>query len=174
MDLTRLGFAWAATGDPPRFAIASLLARSDTTDSERDGVLPLIDALAYLADVLAGEQDGVAGEGFIDSSFGDGGALRIRFSEVLVPVAFLVVDDGHAFVIAIGADAGDSTIRFGDDEEGRRPPAGLDGVSACYGRGAGGLGNVELRAPGLVTPFALIAMSHPHARGRSVTCSLVR
>ena len=176
MDLTRLGVAWAATANlpsPKTFAIGSLTARADSPQSAPNLGLSLIETLAYIGDVLSAAQEQVADESFLETSREDDeDVVRIRLLNELRPAAFGVVGDERAFVVVVGSEAGDSTVRFGDDERGERPEEGLKDVIASYRHGGGRAGCVELRGLHLGRRYAVIAASQ--AGTRSLSCSIHR
>ena len=178
MDLKRLSLALATTANIARrevFAIGSLVTRTDDPQVGPDVALSLIEALAYLGDVLSAEQDQVADEDFLETSYdSEDDVVRIRLLNDLRPVVFVVVDDERAFVVVIGSEAGDATVRFGNGEHGERPPAGLEDVIATYRHGAGRVGSVKLRGLHLGKPFAVIAIGDPGTRARRMNCSIVR
>jgi hypothetical protein len=171
MDLTRLGVAWATTANipsPEAFAIGSLTARTASPQSAPDLGLSLIETLAYIADVLSAAQEQVADETFLETSCEvDEDVVRVRLLNDLLPAALAVVSDERAFVVVIGSEAGDSTVRFGDDERGERPPEGLEDVIASYRHGGGRVGCVELRGLHLGRRFAAIAINHGATRSLS-------
>ena len=159
MDLNRLGVVWArsaraSAGD--RFSIGALVFGDQTC---ADGVIGLIETLAYVGDVLSSEQDQVAAEGFLATKYDDErDVLRIDMGADVRPIVCVVVDDRLAFVVSIGADAGDASVSFGGGSEGRRPPSGFENVTAKYRHGDGDGGNVEVSGLGLGRAFAVVAV----------------
>ncbi len=177
MDLTRLGVALAATANVPRtegLTIGTLTARVDDPQSAPDlGLLPLIETLAYIGDVLSAKQDLLAAEAFLETSReSDEDLVRLRFLNELLPAVFVAVGEERAFVVVIGSQTGDSTLRFGDGESGARPPTGLEDVSASYRQGGGHAGCLELRGLRLGRRCAVIAISHRAARAGGLICSI--
>ena len=119
----------------------------------------MIETLAYVGDVLSFEQNQVAAEGFLATAYDDGrDLLRVDLRADAQPIVCLVVDDRRAFVLSIGADAGEATVSFGDGSAGRPPPPGLEDVTARYRHGDGEDGNVEVSGLGLGRGFAVVAI----------------
>jgi hypothetical protein len=124
-----------------------------------DGVAGLIETLAYIGDVLCSEQDQVAAEGFLSTTYdGERDVLRVDMGAGARPIVCVVIDDRRAFVVSIGADADAATVSFGDGSEGRRPPSGFANVTAKYRHGDGNDGNVEVSGLGLGRAFAVLAV----------------
>ena len=133
------------------------LAFGDQTSA--DGVIGFIDTLAYIGDVLSFAQDQVAAEGFLAATYdNERDMLLIDMGANTRPIVCVVVDDCRAFVVSIGADAGDASISFGDGSEGRPPPPGFENVIAKYRHGDGDSGNVEVSGLGLGGAFAVVAV----------------
>jgi hypothetical protein len=168
MDMTGLRVDLAAAAKLPRteaFAIGTLASRLDAPQSAPGFAVSLIEALAYLGDVLSAEQDQLADEDFLATSRADDEDLvRIRFLIKLLPAVFIAVGDERAFAVVIGSETGDATVRFGDGESGARPPTGLEDVSATYRRGGGNAGHLELRGLRLGRRCAVVAISHRATR----------
>jgi hypothetical protein len=177
MDLTCLGVALAATANVPRtevLGIGTLTASVDDPQSTPDLGLSLIEMLAYIGDVLSAEQDQIADEAFLETSReSEEDLVRIRFLNELLPAVFVAVGGQRAFVVVIGSQTGDSTVRFGDGETGTRPPTGLEDVSASYRQGGGKAGCLELRGLRLGSRCAVIAISHRAALAGGLICSIL-
>jgi hypothetical protein len=177
MDVTRLGVALAATANvryTETLAIGTLTARIDDPQSARDVGLSLIEMLAYIGDVLSAEQDqlALADADFLETSREtDEDLVRIRFVNELLPAVFVAVGDERAFVVVIGSQTGDATVRFGSGEPGTRPPPGLEDVSASYRHGGGHEGCLELGGVRLGRRCAVIAISHRATRAGGLICS---
>lgn len=126
---------------------------------QADGVIGLIETLGYIGDVLSSEQDQVAAEGILTTTYDDDcDVLRIDMRADARPIVCVVIDDCRAFVVSIGADAREASVSFGDGSKGRRPPAGLENVTASYRHGDGDGGNVEVSGLGLRRAFTLVAV----------------
>jgi hypothetical protein len=61
-------------------------------------------------------------------------------------------------VVSVGADAGQASVSFGDGSEGRRPPSGVENVTARYRNGDGDRGRVEVSGLRLGRAFAVVAV----------------
>jgi hypothetical protein len=175
MDAKGLGFVLAKSADvsPARqLSIGGLVARCSR--SVGDSAIQLLDALAYFADVLSAEQDRVASDGYLETHRdAERDVVRIRFPADLRPVVCLVIDQDRAYVATVGAEAGDSTVHFGDAAHGERPPIGFESVAATYREGAGRTGRLELRGLGLREPFSVIALTGSGGRSRCIRpCAL--
>ena len=159
MNLNRLGVAWARGGHASardQFSIGALVVGDPWA---ADGVVGLIETLAYVGDVLSFEQDQVAAEGFVATAYDDErDLLRVDLGADARPIVCVVVDDRRAFVLSIGADAGEAVVSFGGGSAGRPPPPGLEDVTARYRHGDGGDGNVEVSGLGLGRGFAVVAV----------------
>ena len=159
MNLTRLGVAWARSAHVSardQFSIGALVVGNQTA---ADGVIGLIETLAYIGDVLSFEQDRVAAEGFVATVYDDErDLLRVDLRADARPIVCVVVDDSRAFVLSIGADAGEAIVSFGDGSTGRPLPPGLEDVTAWYRHGDGEVGNVEVSGLGLGGGFAVVAV----------------
>jgi hypothetical protein len=128
-------------------------------DASGDGVIGLIETLVYISDVLSCAQDQVAAEGFLATTYDDErDVLRVDMRLDAPPILFVVIDDYRVFVASIGADAGETTVGFGDGSKGRRPPPGFENVTAKYRHGDGDGGNVEVSGLGLGRAFAVVAV----------------
>lgn len=139
-----------------QFSIGGLLC-GDEMDA--DGVIGLIETLAYLGDVLSSEQDQVAAEGFVAIMYDDErDLLHVDLRAYARPIVCVVVDSSRVFVVSIGADAGEASVSFGDGSEGRRPPSGFKNVTARYRHGGGEGGSVEVSGLGLGRGFAVVAI----------------
>jgi hypothetical protein len=176
MALRDLGVELATMANLPHteaFAIGAVTARVDSPQSAPDFALSLIETLAYIGDVLSSEQDELADEDFLETSRpNDEDLVRIRFLTDLLPAVFVAVGDERAFVVVVGSETGDSTIRFGDGAPGTRPPAGLADVSATYRHGEGHAGCLELRGLRLGRRYAVVAISHRATRAGGLICSI--
>jgi hypothetical protein len=159
VNLNRLGVAWARSPHASardEFSIGALVVSNQTA---ADGVVGLIETLAYIGDVLSFEQDQVAAEGYIGTAYDEErDLLRVDLRADARPTVCVVVDDGRAFVLSIGADAGEATVTFGDGSAGWAPPPGLENVTARYRHGDGEDGNVEVSGLGLGRGFAVVAV----------------
>jgi hypothetical protein len=151
-----------------------LAAQSADAPTHSNDALSLLEAFAYIGDVLSSEQEQVADEAFLETAHRDDGSVIVmRFPNDLRPSVIVIADDAHVFIVVIGSEAGDSTVRFGDGEHGGRPPAGLEHVTGTYRHGGGEVGEVELRELPLRRPFRVIAAHHPGTQRPRVTCSVV-
>jgi hypothetical protein len=159
VNLNRIGVAWARSAQASardQFSIGALVVGNQTA---ADGVIGLSETLAYIGDVLSFEQDQVAAEGFLATAYDDErDLLRVDLGGDARPVVCVVVDDRRAFVLSIGADAGEAIVSFGDGSAGRPPPPGLENVTARYRHGDGEHGNVEVSGLGLGRGFAVVAV----------------
>lgn len=177
MHLNRLGLALAASRDArvaERFALGTLVGQSADAPTHSDDALSLLEAFAYVGDVLSSAQEQVADEAFLETAHRDDGSVIVmRFPNDFRPSVIVVADDAHVFIVVIGSEAGDSTVRFGDGEHGRPPPAGLEHVTATYRHGGGTVGEVELRELPLQRPFRVIAAHQLGTQRRRLTCSVV-
>jgi hypothetical protein len=178
MDVTALGVNLAAMANVPlseALAIGAVTARADTAQSGPDSARSLIDTLAYIGEVLSAEQDQLADEGFLETARADDEDLvHIRFRTELLPAVFVAVGNARAFVVVIGSHAGDATIRFGEGEAGRRPPTGLEDVTATYRHGEGHTGRLELRRLRLGRRWGVVAISQRATHAQGLICSLHR
>ena len=159
MNLNRVGVAWARSAHASardQFSIGALVVGNQTA---ADGVIGLIETLAYIGDVLSFEQDQVAAEGFVATAYDDErDLLRVDLRPDARPIVCVVVDDRRTFVLSIGADAGEAIVSFGGGSAGRPPPPGLENVTARYRHGDGQDGNVEVSGLGLGRGFAVVAV----------------
>lgn len=159
MDLNRLGVAWARSAHDSasdQFAIGGLVCGDQMA---ADGVIGLIETLAYVGAVLSSEQDQVAAEGFVATMYDEQrDVLLVDLRVDARPIVCVVVDSCRVFVVSIGADAGEATVSFGDGSEGRRPPSGFEDVTARYRQSDGDGGNVEVSGLGLSREFAVLAI----------------
>ncbi|HET6867509.1 MAG TPA: hypothetical protein VFH80_16430 [Solirubrobacteraceae bacterium] len=159
MNLNRLGVAWARSAHASasdEFSIGGLVFGDQTS---ADGVIGLIETLAYIGDVLSSQQDQVAAEGILTTTYDDErDVLHIDLRADARPIVCVVVDDCRAFVVSIGANAGEATVSFGDGSDGRRPPPGFENVRARYRDGDGDGGNVEVTGLRLGRAFAVVAV----------------
>jgi hypothetical protein len=157
--LDRFGVAWARSAHASasdQFSIGGLVFGDQTS---ADGVIGLIETLGYIGDVLSSGQDHVAADGFLATTYDDqSDVLRVDVLAGARPIVCIVIDDCRAFVVSIGADAGEASVSFGDGSKGRRPPPGFENVTAKYRHGDGGCGNVEISGLGLVRAFAVVAV----------------
>jgi hypothetical protein len=151
--------AWARSAHSSasdQFSIGGLVFGDQMCE---DGAIGLIETLAYIGDVLSSEQDHIAAEGFLATTYDDKrDILQIDMRANARPTVCVVVDDCRAFVVSIGADAAEATVSFGDGSEGRRPPSGFENVTAKYRHGDGNLGNVEVSGLRLGRAFAVVAI----------------
>jgi hypothetical protein len=170
--------AVAARGTVPaseQFVIGGLVARAEELPSGDDPLRALLDALAFMAEVLSAAEDQIANESFVETAYdGENDRVRLCLGADLGPVVCLVIDQERVFVVTIGSEAGEATVRFGDAEQGHRPPAGFEHVAATYRQGEGGAANVELGGLCLHKPFTVIAVSHPAGRQRRVAWAVTR
>jgi hypothetical protein len=82
----------------------------------------------------------------------------------------VIADDRRAYLVTVGAETGESTVRFGDGVVGELPPSGLDNVIATYRCGDGDTGNLELTGLGLQKPFVVIVVGNPRVSARHFLC----
>lgn len=159
MNVNRFGVVWAHSAHPStrdQFSIGGLVFDDQTS---ADGVIGLIETLAYVGDVLSSEQGRVAAEAFLSTAYDDErDVLRVDMRAGARPIVCVVIDDCRAFVVSIGADADAATVTFGEGSEGRRPPSGFENVTAKYRHGDGNDGNIEVSGLGLGRAFALVAV----------------
>ena len=119
----------------------------------------MVETLAYIGDVLSAEQDQAGAEGFLATTYDDErGVLHVDIRAGARPIVCVVIDDCRAFMVSIGADAGEAIVSFGDGSEGRRPPLGFENVTATYTHGDGDDGNVEVRGLDLGRTFVVVAV----------------
>ncbi len=124
-----------------------------------DGVIGLIETLVYIGDVLSSEQDQVAAESILTTTYDhERDVLHVVMRANARPIVCVVIDDFRAFVVSIGADAGQASVSFGDGSKGRRPPSGFENVTAKYRNGDGDRGNVEVSGLRLGRAFAVVAV----------------
>jgi hypothetical protein len=163
VDRNCFGVAWAQSAHAlasEQFSIGGLVFGDQTS---ADGVIGLVEALVYIGDVLSSDQDQVAAEGVLTTRYDEErDVLHIDMRADARPIVCVVIDDCRAFVVSVGADAGQASVSFGDGSKGRRPPSGFEKVSAKYRTGGGERGNVEVSGLGLGRAFAVVAV-----RGRS-------
>jgi hypothetical protein len=165
VDARRLSVAVAASpsGTPAeRLSIAAFALPDWASRSRSDPGITLVELLAYVAETLSFEEDQVANEAYLETA--RHGRLRVHISGR--PALCVVADEEHAFVVTVGGETGDSTVRFGDDIAGERPPHGLENVTATYRRGAGEAGNLEVGGVRLRKPFVVVVAGHPRASAR--------
>ncbi len=168
MEVKRLCVALASSpGVAPaqQLSIGAFVLPDEPGSRGSDLGIALIELWAHLADVLSFSQEQVADEAYLETEAGD---VRIRLQDSLRPTLCLVADDQRAYVVSIGSETGDSTVRFGEGEAGEQPPSGLENVTATYRRGAGDTGNLELTGLGLEAEFVVVVVGNPrtNARGR--------
>jgi hypothetical protein len=145
-----------------RLSIAAFEIPDSSSRPGSDSGIALLELLAYLGDTMSFHQDQVANEAYLETEDG----VRIRLQASRRPALCLVADDQRAYVVTVGAETGDSTVRFGDGVVGEQPPSGLENVTATYRRGAGDTGNLELTGLGLQKPFVVIVVGNPRASAR--------
>jgi hypothetical protein len=159
VDRNCVGVVWARSADAlasEQFSIGGLVFGDQTS---ADGVVGLIETLAYIGDVLSSEQDQVAAEDDLTTTYDDDrDVLHIDMRADARPIVCVVIDDRRAFVVSIGADAGQARVSFGDGSTGRRPPSGFENVTAKYRNGDGDRGNVEVSGLRLDSAFAVVAV----------------
>jgi hypothetical protein len=139
-----------------QFAIAGFVTGDQTAG---DLAIGLLETLAYIGDVLSSEQDQVAAEGFVATTYDpERDLLHLDLCADALPIVCAVIEDSRVFVVSIGADAGEAVVSFGDGSEGRRPPPGFDNVTGRYRQGDGEDGHVEVSGLGLCRSFVVIAV----------------
>lgn len=159
MDLNRLGVAWARSAPDSASDQLSIGGLVCGDEMAADGVIGLIETLAYLGDVLSAEQNQVAAEGCLATMYdSERDLLHVDLRADARPTVCVLVDSSRAFVVSIGADAGEVSVSFGDGSDGRRPPSGFENVTARYRHGGGEGGNVEVSGLGLGQGFAVVAI----------------
>lgn len=152
----------AEAGRDRQLAVGGLTAADEDPGSGNDPLQSLLEALAYLAEVLQIDLDEIADEAFIETSYDrESDVLRIDFRAEVRPVVCVVLDPDCVYVATVGSQTGDSCVRFGDGERGRRPPGGFEKVAAVYRHGDGD-GTLELAGLGLGEPIWLIAVRRDH------------
>ena len=165
----------AGAGRDRQLAVGGLTAADEHPGSGNDLTLSLTETLAYAADLLQIEQDEIADETYLETSYDrQRDVVFIQFPADLPPVVCVVLDSDHAYVATVGEGSGDASVRFGDGTHGLQVPDGFERVGATYRHGDGG-GTVELSGLGLDEPIWLIAFSRHH-RGllRRVRCAGAR
>jgi hypothetical protein len=159
VDRNGFGVAWARSAHASaseQFSIGGLVFGDQTS---ADGVIGLIETLAYIGDVLSSEQHRVAAEGILATRYDEErDVLHIDLRADARPIVCVVIDDCRAFVVSVGADAGQASVSFGDGSEGRRPPSGFENVTARYRNGDGDRGRVEVSGLRLGRAFAVVAL----------------
>jgi hypothetical protein len=159
VDLNRLGMVWARSAGAPareQFAIAGVVIGDEATV---DGAIGLVETLAYIGDALSSEQDQVAAEGFVATTYDpERDLLHLDLCADALPIVCAVIEDSRVFVVSIGTDAGEAVVSFGDGSEGRRPPAGFDNVTGRYRQGDGEDGHVEVSGLGLCRSYVVVAV----------------
>jgi hypothetical protein len=159
VDLNRFGMAWArSAGESAReqFAIAGVVMSDEAT---ADAAIGLAETLAYIGDVLSVDQDQVAAEGFVATTYDrERDLLHLDLCAEALPIVCAVIEDSRVFAVSIGADAGEAVVSFGDGAEGRRPPPGFDNVTGRYRHGDGEDGHVEVSGLGLCRSFVVVAV----------------
>jgi hypothetical protein len=176
VDVKRLGVAFAASpgvAPPERLSIAAfeiLGAQCSRPASNRqpasDPGIALLELFAYVGDVLSFYQDQVANEAYLETE--DRVCVRLHASRR--PALCLIADDRRGYLVTVGAETGESTVRFGDGVAGEQPPSGLDNVVATYRRDDGDTGNLELTGLGLQKPFVVIVVGNPRVSARHFLC----
>jgi hypothetical protein len=166
VEVERLCVALASS---PGVAPAQQLSIGAFLLEEQDGTgedlgIALVELWAHLADVLSFVQDQIADEAYLET---ERRGVRIRLHAGLQPALFLVADDRRAYVVSIGSETGDATVRFGEGAAGKQPPSGLENVTATYRRGAGDTGNLELTGLDLQPPFVVIVAGNTRTRARA-------
>jgi hypothetical protein len=174
VDVKRLCVALAASpGVTPaeRLSIAAFVIPNAhgsrparTTRPARDSGIALLELLAYVADALSFYQDRVADEAYLETE--DAGVVGIRLHASRRPALCLVADDQLAYVLTVGAETGDTTVRFGDGVAGELPSSDLENVTATYRRGVGNTGNLELSGLSLQKPFVVTVLGNPSMSAR--------
>jgi hypothetical protein len=159
VDRNCFGVAWARSAHAlasEQFSIGGLVFGDETS---ADGVVGLIETLVYIGDVLSSEQDQVAAEDILTTTYDDDcDVLHIDMRADARPIVCVVIDDCRAFVVSIGADAGQASVSFGDGSKGQRPPPGFENVTAKYRTGDGDRGNVEVSGLRPGRAFAVVAV----------------
>ena len=159
MDLNRLGLVWARSAGASaseQFAIAGFVVGDQAT---ADAAIGLVEMLAYIGDVLSSDQDEIAAESYLATTYDpERDLLHVYLSDDARPIVCAVVDDSRVFVVSIGADAGDAVVSFGDGPEGRRPPPGFENVTGRYRQGDGDEGDVEVSGLRLCRSFVVVAV----------------
>ena len=176
MDVKRLGVAFAASSGvapPQRLSIAAfeiLGAQCSRPASTRqpasDLGFALLELFAYVGDALSFYQDQVANEAYLETEDG----VRVRLHGSRRPALCVIADDRRAYLVTVGAETGEATVRFGDGLAGEQPPSGLDNVIANYRRGDGDTGNLELTGLGLQKLFVVIVVGNPRVSARHFLC----
>jgi len=151
--------AWARSAGASareQFAIAGFVIGDQTAG---DLAIGLVETLAYIGDVLSSEQDQVAAEGFVATTYDpERDLLYLDLCADALPIVCAVIEDSRVFVVSIGADAGEAVVSFGDGSEGRRPPPGFDNVTGRYRQGDGDDGHVEVSGLGLCRSYVVVAV----------------
>src|SRR5579859_2804757 len=98
-----------------------------------DPGVTLVELLAGVGDSLAGYQDAVAGEAYLDSA-GKRSSVRRHARRC---------DDGDGVYLTSTDSPGSTAVTFGDGVSGAKPPSGTDTVTAGYRTGIGAAGEVD-------------------------------
>jgi hypothetical protein len=171
----RLGVAFAASpGLVPRqrlsiaaFEILGSQSRAASTRQPASDLgIALLELFAYVGDALSFYQDQVANEAYLQTE----DRVRVRLRASRRPALCVIADDRRAYLVTVGAETGESTVRFGDGLVGEPPPSGLDNVIATYRCGDGDTGNLELTGLGLQKPFVVIVVGNPRVSARHFLC----
>jgi hypothetical protein len=179
VNVKRLGVAFAASRGlvpPQRLSIAAfeiLGAQRSRPASTRqpasDLGIGLLELFAYVGDALSFYQDQVANEAYLETE----DRVRVRLHASRRPALCVIADDRRAYLVTVGAETSESTVRFGDGVVGEQPPSGLDNVIATYRRGDGDTGNLELTGLGLHKPFVVIVVGNPQVSARHFLCGRI-
>src|SRR5581483_4187452 len=113
------GVAWARSAHAlasEQFSIGGLVFGDQTSAG---GVIGLIESLVYIGDVLSSEQDEVAAEDILTTTYDDDrDVLHIDMRADARPIVCVVIDNCRAFVVSVGADDGQASVSFGDGSKG--------------------------------------------------------
>ncbi len=136
-----------------------------------DPALSLLDYAAHVADVLTQYQERIADEGYLETDWDEeGGVLRVSVRGGLRPALCLIADRGSAYVLVIGPETGEASVRFGEGLPGEQPPTGSGNVTATYRQGSGEPGNLEIGGLRLEKPFDVVVVGDPRTATPGIFC----
>ena len=108
--------------------------------------------------MLSASQDEVANETYLETDWDEERrVLHIRLDRKLRPGLCLIADGCRLYVVAVGRDANETRVVFGEGAHDDRPSDGSGRITARYRRGAGGRGNLTLSGLALQRPFVVVA-----------------
>jgi hypothetical protein len=165
--MMRVALARTSGAQPAKLSIGVVGTIGDEVSAVGDEGVTLVELLAHVGDALSAYQDKVADEAYLDADWHEGSrTLRIRLRPDLRPALCLIGDDRHLYVVAVGRDADQATVSFGDGVAGERPAIGSQTITASYERGGGGAGNLALSGLQLEKPFVVMVTGGCRASAR--------